>query len=273
MDSPLSPAETAKRFGISIKALRLYEQHGLLKPLRTANGSTGAAWRVYGSDQIARLHQILALKRLGLSLGQIGELQAGADSLDSILAVQERVLTQDRERITRALALIRKARTKLVSGDVLSIDDLATLTQETVVTKLSTAEELKEILTPFKQKHLTRQEAASLDASIQEWKSGQPDDALQKSMKQLLEEAKALMASGDATTAAAMDFARRYRVTAEHLKSSLPSPLTALRPKLKAMMDDARSDPVVLPQLEVFAFIKKSLANLKAQEDNSESEE
>jgi DNA-binding transcriptional MerR regulator len=66
MDSHLSPAETAKRFGISIKALRLYEQHGLLKPLRTANGSTGAAWRVYGSDQIARLHQVLALKRLGL---------------------------------------------------------------------------------------------------------------------------------------------------------------------------------------------------------------
>jgi hypothetical protein len=42
MDNHLSPAEAAKRFGISIKALRLYEQHGLLKPLRTANGSTGA---------------------------------------------------------------------------------------------------------------------------------------------------------------------------------------------------------------------------------------
>ncbi len=59
-------------------------------------------------------------------------------------------------------------------------------------------------------------------------------------MKQLLEEAKALMASGDATTAAAMDFARRFRATAEHLKSSEPSLVTALRPKLKAMMDDAR---------------------------------
>ena len=34
MDSHLGPAETAKRFGISIKALRLYEQRGLLKPLR-----------------------------------------------------------------------------------------------------------------------------------------------------------------------------------------------------------------------------------------------
>ena len=268
MDSHLSPAETAKRFGISIKALRLYEQHGLLKPLRTANGSTGAAWRVYGSDQIARLHQILALKRLGLSLGQIGELLAGADALDPILAVQERVLAKDRERITRALTLIRKARTKLASGDILSIDDLATLTRETVMTKLSTAEELKEILTPFKQKHLTPQEEASLK-EVKEWASGQP----RKSMKQLFEEARALMTSGDATTAAAMDFARRFRATTEHLKSSEPSPLTALRPKLKAMMDDARSDPDVSQKLEVFAFVEKALANLKAKEDNSESQE
>ena len=270
MDSHLSPAETAKRFGISIKALRLYEQHGLLKPLRTANGSTRAAWRVYGSDQIARLHQILALKRLGLSLGQIGELLAGADALDPILAVQERVLAKDSERITRALTLIRKARTKLASGDILSIDDLAILTQETVMTTQSTAEELKEILTPFKQKHVTPQEEASLEeASVREWTSGQP----KKSMRQLMEEAKALMTSGDATTAAAMDFARRFRATAQHLKSSEPSLLTALRPKLKAMLDDARSDPDVSQKLEVFAFVEKALANLKAQEDNSESQE
>jgi DNA-binding transcriptional MerR regulator len=272
MDNPLSPAETAKRFGISIKALRLYEQHGLLQPLRAANGSTGAAWRVYGSDQVARLHQILALKRLGLSLGQIGELLVGPDALDPILAVQERALAKDSERITRALTLIRKARAKLASGDILSIDDLAALAQETVMTNRSTAEELKELLTPFRQKHLTPQEDTSLDASIKEWKSGQPDDAVQKSMKQLLEEARALMASGDATTAAALDFARLYRATADHMKNSLPSPLTALRPKLKAMMDDAQSDPNVSQKLEVFAFVKKALANLKAQEDNSAGE-
>jgi MerR family transcriptional regulator, thiopeptide resistance regulator len=263
MDNHLSPAETAKRFGISIKALRLYEQHGLLKPLRAANGSTGAAWRVYGSDQIARLHQILALKRLGLSLGQIGELLAGAGALDPILAVQERVLAKDRERITRALTLIRKARTKLASGAILSIDDLATLTQEMVMTK-STAEELKEILTPFRQKHLTPQEDASLgEASVKEWAS---NDAVRKSMRQLMEEAKVLMASGDATTAAAMDFARRFRATTEHIKSSEPPQLTALRPKLKAMLADAGSDPDVSQKLEAFAFVEKALANLKAQE-------
>ena len=273
MNSHLSPAETAKRFGISIKALRLYEQRGLLKPLRAANGSTGAAWRVYGPDQVARLHQILTLKHLGLSLGQIGELLVGQDALDPILALQERALIKDSERITRALTLIRKARAKLGSGDSLSIDDLATLTQETVMTRQSTAEELKEIIAPFRQKHLTPQEAASLEGSFKEWMSGRPDDMVKKSMKQLMQEARALMTSGDATTAAAMDFARRFRATTGHLKSSEPSLLTALRPRLKAMMDDARSDPAVSQKLEVFAFIEKALAHLKAQEENGASEE
>jgi len=263
MDRHLSPAETAKRFGISIKALRLYEQHRLLKPLRTTNGTTGAAWRVYGSEQIARLHQILALKRLGMSLAQIGEVLVGEDALDPILAFQERVLVNDSERIARALGLIRKARTKLASGEALSIDDLASLTQETVMTKQSTAEELKEIFAPFRQKHLTPGEVAT----IKEWHSGHQDFV--NTGKDLLEEAKALMASGDATSEAAMDFARRYRALNEQYTSS-PLFAAVMLPKLKAMVDDARSDPYASQKIEVIAFIEKAVANLMVQEGDTE---
>src|SRR5688572_6855101 len=39
----LNPSEAAKRLGVSTKALRLYERHGLLKPIRTAAG-----WRDRG---------------------------------------------------------------------------------------------------------------------------------------------------------------------------------------------------------------------------------
>ena len=60
-----SPAETAKRLGVSVKALRVYEAHGLVAPARTQAG-----WRVYGPVEMARLHQVLALKRLGLPLSQ-----------------------------------------------------------------------------------------------------------------------------------------------------------------------------------------------------------
>jgi hypothetical protein len=38
MDRHLSPAETARLFGISVKALRLYEQRSLLMPLRSEFG-------------------------------------------------------------------------------------------------------------------------------------------------------------------------------------------------------------------------------------------
>jgi DNA-binding transcriptional MerR regulator len=263
MDCHLSPAETAKRFGISIKALRLYERQGLLTPLRTSNGSTGAAWRVYGSDQLARLHQILALKRLGLSLGQVGELLVGEDALDPILAFQERVLVKDSERIARALTLIRKARTKLASGAALSIDDLATLTQETVMTTHPTAKELNEVITPFTKKHLKPED----DVSLQEWHSGHPD--LLNTGKALMEEAGALMASGDAASAAAMDFARRFQALTKQLTSS-PSPVTAMRPKIKAALDDARSDPEASQKIEVIGFIEKAVAKLKAQEIDAE---
>src|SRR5262249_4808967 len=125
----LSPAETARRFGISIKALRLYESRGLLKPLRTKSG-----WRTYGPDQIARLHQILALKAVGLPLASIGRIMASADTLDAILAMQDQALVRESRRIARALALIRAARAKLRCGQTLSIDDLANLTKETSMT-------------------------------------------------------------------------------------------------------------------------------------------
>jgi DNA-binding transcriptional MerR regulator len=263
MDYLLSPAETAKRFGISIKALRLYEGHGLLKPLRTSNGSTGAAWRAYGSEQFVRLHQILALKRLGFSLGQIGELLVGEDALDPILAVQERVLAKDGERIARALALLRRARAKLASGAALSIDDLATLSQESVVMTHPTAKELSEVITPFLQNHITLEDKDNL----REWAAGRPD--IPNTVKSLLEEAGALMASGDATSPAAMDFARRIQAFSKQVTSG-PSPLAALQPKLRASLDDARSDPGASQKIEVVGFIQKAVANLKAHEIDTE---
>lgn len=227
MDSHLSPAETAKRFGVSIKALRLYERHGLLQPLRTRNGSTASAWRVYGPDQLARLHQILALKRFGLSLGQIGEVLAGEDALAPILAAQERVLAKDGERIARALVLLRKARAKLATGAALSIDDLATLTQETVMTTHPTPEDLHKVFKPFKQKHLTPED----DRSLRAWSSDHQD--LIKAGKALMEEATVLMASGDAGSAAAVDFARRFRTFSQQAASG-PSPVAVLKPKIRA---------------------------------------
>ncbi|MGE0717631.1 MAG: MerR family transcriptional regulator, partial [Alphaproteobacteria bacterium] len=45
----LNPAEAARRLGVSAKALRLYEQRGLIAPARSAAG-----WRAYGPDEMVR---------------------------------------------------------------------------------------------------------------------------------------------------------------------------------------------------------------------------
>ena len=55
----LNASETAQRLGVSAKALRLYEEHGLLAPVRTAAG-----WRAYSQDQLARAAEIASLRAL-----------------------------------------------------------------------------------------------------------------------------------------------------------------------------------------------------------------
>src|SRR5688500_11964633 len=58
--------EFAELAGVTVKALRHYDRLGLLKPARTGSGH-----RVYADKDLERLEQIVALKFLGLSLGQI----------------------------------------------------------------------------------------------------------------------------------------------------------------------------------------------------------
>ena len=91
---------------MSGKALRLYEAQGLLRAERTPAG-----WRVYGPDQIARLHQVIALKSFGFPLSRIAELLSGGlPDLASFLELHEQVLHQEAKRVDRALRLLSAAR-------------------------------------------------------------------------------------------------------------------------------------------------------------------
>ena len=56
---------------VSVRALRLYDQMGLLKPIRVDPLS---GYRYYSAEQLSRLNQIVAFKDLGFSLEQIIEL-------------------------------------------------------------------------------------------------------------------------------------------------------------------------------------------------------
>src|SRR3954451_6312945 len=79
-------SETARLLGLTVKALRVFERHGLVQAQRTAVG-----WRVYGPNELLRLHQIIWLKRLGLKLTQIGTiLHDQSVDLDRLLACRKK---------------------------------------------------------------------------------------------------------------------------------------------------------------------------------------
>jgi DNA-binding transcriptional MerR regulator len=232
----LTPTETAQRFGLSIKALRHYERRGLLKPVRTEAG-----WRTYGPDQISRLHQILALKSLGLPLARIAALLRGPDMLKPVLALQESALVRDQAKVGRALALVRAARAKLDAGNALSIDDLAILTKETsMASKLTRPTLFHPAMVPHQHKYfrpdeieaLASQEGFDQERDIAEWEG-------------LIAELKSLAMVGDPASPAAFDLARRWYGQIEAFTKGD----VILTTKLRNMAKDAFADPVTARQM------------------------
>lgn len=67
-DSTFSIGQLSKEFGVTARAIRFYEDKGLISPSR--QGQT----RIYSRRERIRLHIILRAKRLGFALGDIGEL-------------------------------------------------------------------------------------------------------------------------------------------------------------------------------------------------------
>jgi DNA-binding transcriptional MerR regulator len=64
----LTIGEIARIYGVTLRALRFYEQRGLLKPFRRGGA------RFYDSTQKARLQLILKGKHLGFTLTEIADL-------------------------------------------------------------------------------------------------------------------------------------------------------------------------------------------------------
>ena len=119
----LSPSEAAKRLGVSAKALRLYEERGLIAPARTAAG-----WRAYGPDEMARVAEIAALRELGLSLSQVGRVLGGdPESLEPALAAHQTALEGRVHQLVDAVDKVRRLRADLAGGQAPTASELARL--------------------------------------------------------------------------------------------------------------------------------------------------
>lgn len=95
-----SITQLAAEFGLTTRAIRFYEDKGLLFPMR--QGQT----RIYDSRQRARLSLIVRGKRVGLALGEIKE-------IISLYSQEDRCETQNRvaiEKFRRRIADLEKQR-------------------------------------------------------------------------------------------------------------------------------------------------------------------
>jgi len=121
--SNLSPSQAASRLGVSGKALRLYERHGLLAP-----GRTRAGWRAYGPAEMARAAEIASLRALGLSLKQVARVIGGdAGDLGAALAAHEARLHAQSRQIADRLDKVRHLRSELIRGQTPAPGELAQL--------------------------------------------------------------------------------------------------------------------------------------------------
>ncbi|MBY0285383.1 MAG: MerR family transcriptional regulator, partial [Sphingomonas sp.] len=106
-------AEVARTTGLSARALRFYEARGLVKPLRTGSGR-----RCYGAGELERLHQLVALKRAGLSLQQIKALfDKKPIDLRQLVALQLDTLNDQARALSEARTILRTTLSRIDRGE------------------------------------------------------------------------------------------------------------------------------------------------------------
>ncbi|MDN9010600.1 MerR family transcriptional regulator [Brevibacillus laterosporus] len=95
--------EFAKVAGVSIRTLRYYDKVGLLSPAKHAENG----FRIYTSNDLAKLQQILTLKYLGFSLGEIKALQQIQPvDLEESLQMQKKLMKEKREKLDQVISAL-----------------------------------------------------------------------------------------------------------------------------------------------------------------------
>ncbi|WP_417608373.1 MerR family transcriptional regulator [Parasphingorhabdus sp.] len=183
MIDSLTINEVVRRTGLTSRALRFYEARGLLSPLRTGSGR-----RVYSAAQIERIHQIVTLKKAGLSLSQIGRLFDNKPlDLAHLLRGQLAVLSAEADEIAMARNNLETALSRIDSGEPLDAATLCSLVKdgEENMTQENWKQVIDRYYTPEEQAHWLENAAPILpefssDKYLEQWKelSGRIEAAL-----------------------------------------------------------------------------------------------
>jgi MerR family transcriptional regulator, thiopeptide resistance regulator len=226
-------AAVARRFGVSVKALRVYEREGLLKPARTIAG-----WRIYRQPELERLSAILALKQLGLPLKRIGDLLKGEGDLAAALALQEAALEDAKADAEEALRLVRAARAKLAERRSLSPDELSSIVRRTAMSEFKWNDKMEALA----QKHYTPEQLAELRGRAF---TAEDQARVSAAWAQVYADIDALGPNADPASNAALEIGRRAQALIRQFTEGDP----ALFKAAGAVNREAMADPDLAAQM------------------------
>ena len=125
MEKKMTSGEIAKKAGVSQKAVRLYDEKGLLKPSDYSEGN----YRLYDKEALQVLEKIVALKQIGFSLEEIRDnlIKGEAGNVEEALRIQLKAMEEKRYQINKVIDSI--GRTLERKGAKLDWDDVAEIVQ------------------------------------------------------------------------------------------------------------------------------------------------
>ena len=226
----LKVGELAARAGLTVRTLHHYDSIGLLTP----SARSDAGYRLYGRDDVARLHQIQTLRTFGMALADIGAyLDSPEASPISLIARQIAALDCQIEDAARMRGQLQLVHQQLVNGETPELATwLTTLEQMTMYDKYFSKEELQQL-------PLYRNSAAEA-----EW-------------KELVAQVSELMASGAPSCGdAGKDLGRRWKALLERDTAGNQAFIL----QLDAMLDNEPSvqrDTGISPQMK--GYIRRAI--------------
>ncbi|MDQ9887447.1 MerR family transcriptional regulator [Acinetobacter pittii] len=231
----LKVGELAKQTGLTVRALHHYDDIGLLQP----SVRSDAGYRLYTRKDITRLHQIQALRGLGMSLAEIHTVLE--DPNLALLPIIDQQIQAIDQRLTEQKKLrnqLSKLKSQIISGEELGLEEwLKTLELIAMFEKYFTKEELEK---------LTFLQAGT--KSHQEWQG-------------LTQAANALFNAGEPSNSeAAQDLARKWMKTLEHNTRANPKWLVKLN-AINSAEPEFQEKLGVTP--EVVEFLLKAFSESK----------
>ena len=169
MSETLTIYEVVRQTGLTSRALRFYEARGLIAPLRTASGR-----RIFGSADLTRVHQIVALKKAGLSLMAIGRLfERKPIDLAAMLRAQLKLLETQASDIAQARDILTQTLSRIDRGEPITAETLCSLIQSGDRIMNEQSENWKKVVERYFSEEDKAHWAASMKEIPQEW--SQPD--------------------------------------------------------------------------------------------------